>query len=106
MTIKKSDIKLPALPQEEVDVPALGGEVIVRGMLLGERLEIMSSLQEGRFAHVSRILAATVVDADGKQMFSQEEWETFGATHFNEAMRLAAIASRLSGMDREGAEKN
>ena len=36
MALNRSDLVKPELPRETVAVPALGGDVIVRGLLLGE----------------------------------------------------------------------
>ena len=38
--LKKSEIPVPDLPKEVVEVPELGGEVVVRGLLLRDRLAI------------------------------------------------------------------
>jgi hypothetical protein len=37
MALNRNDLVRPALPRETVAMPALGGDVIVRGLLLGER---------------------------------------------------------------------
>lgn len=108
MTLKKSDIKAPVLPKEAVQVAELGGDVIVRGLLLSERLALFAGINEAgkAFAHIPRVLAATVHDADGLPVFSEAEWEAFGASSFEAALRLFAVARRLSGLDAEVTEKN
>lgn len=108
MALKKSEIKAPVLPKEAVPVAELGGEVIVRGLLLSERLALFAGInEEGKaFAHIPRVLAATVQDADGLPVFNEQEWEAFGASSFEAALRLFAVARRLSGLDAEAAEKN
>ena len=108
MALKKADIKPPVLPKETVEVDALGGEVVVRGLLLRERLALFDDARDGgeRFGHLSAVLAACVVDADGKQVFTVDEWEQFGAVHFEAALKLFNVAQRLSGLDVEGAKKN
>lgn len=106
--ISKANIAAPVLPKETVEVSALGGEVIVRGLLLSERLALFAGIREdgNAFAHLPSMLAATVQDADGLQVFSEQEWEAFGAKHFEAALSLFAVARKLSGLDAEVAEKN
>lgn len=103
--LKKAEIPAPVLPQETVDVPELGGEVIVRGLLLKDRIALFSAAESGG-AQLSRLLAATVVDADQVPVYTTEQWEQFGAQHFGAALALFGVARRLSGLDAEVAEKN
>lgn len=106
--LKKANVTAPVLPKETVPVAALGGEVVVRGLLLSERLSLFAGIREDgkAFAHLPSMLAATVQDADGLPLFNEQEWEAFGAKHFQEALALFAVARKLSGLDAEVAEKN
>ena len=108
MALKKSEIKPPVLPKETHDVPELGGEVVVRGLLLSERLALFADAQAdgGRFSHIARLLACVVIDAEGKPVFTADEWEQFGASNFEAVLRVFEIARRLSGLDAEVREKN
>jgi hypothetical protein len=103
--LNKSQIPTPVLPQETIDIPELGGEVIVRGLLLRDRLTLYLDSENGH-ANLSKLLAATVRAGDGLQVFTQDEWEVFGSTHFEAVVALFAVARRLSGLDAEVAEKN
>lgn len=103
--LKKADIQAPILAKETVSVPELGGDVIVTGLLLKDRLELFS-LHESGNAQLSNMLAATVIDADGIQVFTAPEWETFGASNFSAVINLFNVARRLSGLDAELAAKN
>lgn len=107
-TLKREQIAPPVLPKEAHEVPDLGGGVIVRGLLLRERLALFDDARgEGaRFGHLCAVLAACVVDADGKQVWSADQWEEFGAAHFEAALGLFKIAQRLSGLDVEERKKN
>lgn len=108
MALNRQNLVKPELPRETVAVPALGGDVIVRGMMLGERLALFSDLrEEGKhYSHISKILAATVIGDDGKRLMDEADWEAFGGLHFNEALDLFSVARRLSGLDAEVVEKN
>ena len=103
--LKKSQIPAPVLPTEAVEVPELGGEVVVRGLLLKDRLALFLDSDKGH-ANLSRLLAATVRDGDGLPVFSADEWEVFGTQNFEAVVRLFSVARRLSGLDAEIAEKN
>ncbi len=106
--LKKSQIAPPVLPKETVDVPELGGEVVVRGLLFSERLALFARVDEkGKaFADIPQLLAQTVIDGDGEPVFTAEQWEAFGASHMEALLRVFAVARRLSGLDAEAAAKN
>lgn len=122
MALQRSQIKLPVLPKEAVQVEALGGEVIVRGMLLSERLQndrlnaearkpVDGETEEQGRARaggliVPRVLHQCVVDPDGASLMTADEWDQFGALHRADVFRLFNVAMRLSGQDLEAAEKN
>jgi hypothetical protein len=99
VALNKNDIPRPVLPKEAVDVPELGGEVIVRALLLQDRLEFSSggSAHYGKFA---QMLARGVIDANDEPIFSAAEWEIFGAKEEGQAVafRLFDVLQRLSGL--------
>jgi hypothetical protein len=101
--IKKSDISTPMLPKETVPVDVLGGDVVVTGLKLSDRMAIFS-VKDG--SSVSKMLSMTVQDAEGKPLFSEEEWENFGVKNFTTCIALFTVAKRLSGLDAKVAEKN
>lgn len=102
--LKRSEIQEPVLPRETVEVPELGGEVVVQGLLLSDRFEVFDPGKSKR--RESRILAATIRDADDQPLFSAEQWERFAASNFTAAMRLLDVASRLSGFGIDRTEEN
>ena len=108
MALNRNSLTLPALPSETVAVAALGGDVIVRGLKLSDRLAIFADLREDgkSYAHLARLLAASVVGDDGKALLTADEWEAFGGANFTEALALFGVARRLSGLDAEVVEKN
>ncbi len=106
MAINRAQLILPSLPKEAVEVPELGGEVIVAGLPLSKRLELSAGQRRGDWLNVSRLLEACVLDPDGVPLMSVAEWEAFGAAHFDAALRLVQVAQRLSGLDAGDAEKN
>lgn len=103
--LTKDQVAEPMLPKETVTVDALKGEVIVQGLLLSQRLELFSAAQGGK-VKLSVLLAATVVDAKGEQLYSEAQWEVFGAKHFAESIKLYDVAARLSGLNTRLAAKN
>jgi hypothetical protein len=102
--IKKGDIKQPVLAKKTVEVPELGGAVVVTGLLLKDRVTMLA---KGSLT-VASMLARTVVDADGELIFDEKEWNTFGSTPegFKASVALFKEARKLSGFDLEEAEKN
>jgi hypothetical protein len=103
--LKKSEISTPMLPKETLEVPELKGSVVVCGLMLSDRLKVMRDARNGEI-NLSTLLAMTVVDADSKQLFTEQEWETFGATNFKACLNIFNVAKRLSGFDVEVVTKN
>jgi len=103
MAISRDQLRRPSLPKEAVDVPALGGEVVVRGMLLSERIELWSG--SVTYAQVAKALAACVSLDDGKPALTADEWEAFGGQHLDDAIALFSVVKRLSGLGTEAEKK-
>jgi hypothetical protein len=114
--IKRQDVPDPVLPKETVEVEALGGEVVVRGLLLTEYLDLKASIaaaakgsvadRSGVHAVLPVLLAITVLDADEQPVFTQQEWQVFGAKHASQAIALFNVAWELSGFNQAAAVKN
>lgn len=111
--LTRTQITPPALRKEAVEVPALGGAVIVRGMLLSERMELSALAAElrdpqpgesdaqaanrmGRMV-VMHTLARTVVLEDEAPVYTSAEWDRFGAEHPDAVLDLHRKARELSG---------
>ena len=113
--LKRASVAAPVLPKEAVAVASLGGDLIVRGLLLTERLSVQSkitALQQdagsagGVHALLPMLLALCVLDADGVPLWTQDQWQAFGAQQQNEAIALFNAAWRLSGFNQAEEEKN
>jgi len=114
--IKRGSIAAPTVPKETIEAPALGGEVVVRGLLLSERLALQHRLASLRKTGapdqadvqiiLPLLLSQCVLDADGLSVFSQDDWQAFGSRHADQAITLFAAAWRLSGFDLDETTKN
>lgn len=103
--LKKADIARPVLPTRAVPVAALGGSVMVRGLLFSERMALFA-VEAQAITQVPRLLALTVHDADGAPVFSVDEWEAFGAAHPQEIFEVFEVAMELSGLKAEAVKKS
>lgn len=101
MVITREQVRRPTLAKETVDVPSLGGEVVIRGMTLSERLTL--GIDGNQLSAIARVLAACVLDADSQPVLTVDEWEAFG--DLNAAIDLYARISQLSLLTRESIEK-
>lgn len=122
MALERNQIKAPVLPKEAVQVDVIGGEVIVRGLLLSERLALSAlngqlsqplpgenaDLAQARAgaAMVAHTLARVVVLADEQPLYSAIEWDEFGAAHPGDVLELFRISRRLNGFDAGESAKN
>lgn len=118
MAIERNKVKPPVLPKETTDSAAIGGEVIVRGLLMSDRMALwaLAKPREGETEEqasaraaagmVPEMLARTVVLADGKPLWTAQQWDEFAASNSTEALRIFSIADKLSGGDSKEIEKN
>lgn len=114
--IKRADIAAPVLPKQTVTVAALGGDVVVRGMLLSERMAVQKKIADLRDADKSDmagvnavlpiVLAMCVLDADSAPIFDADAWQIFGAQHTAAAIELFNTAWHMSGFHAEAEAKN
>jgi hypothetical protein len=115
MTVKKKVLtrdeilKAQDLRTEEVYVPEWGGTVIVKSLTGTERdLFEDSVISSGRrdFKGVrARLAALSIVDENGKRLFTFEEAEKLGEKSARALDRVFAVAQRLSGFTRKDMEE-
>jgi len=122
MVLNRSQVKRPVLPQQIEPCEPLGGDVVVRGMSLSERMatddlnikaaaplegetDEEARARAGRLV-VPRTLRVCVVDDEGAPVLTEQEWDALGATHQSLVFHLFFIALRLSGRDPEAIQKN
>ena len=102
MALLKKDVPEPMLPEPRaVPVPELGGEVIVRPLLLSQALGFRERFRNGSgrdYAQVPALLAQTVIDGAGEVLFSEQQWEVWGAVNPVAALKLFNEAWPLSGL--------
>lgn len=66
----------------KVDVPELGGSVLLREMPIGRLLDMQELQSEGKLSEgdgTKQMLAEMVVDGDGRPMFSAVDIEALGS---------------------------
>ncbi len=97
--------RVVTVPTERVQVDALGGEVLVRGLTLSQRVAIAAAADGGAPGMLS-ILAATVLADDGEPLWPAEDWDLWAGQHLDDAVRLVTVARRLSGIDLEAARQD
>lgn len=112
-TITRDQVAPVALPAQAIDVAAIGGAVMVRGMSLPQVLEFSAARraaadpQDGETSEQAAtraggtllplVLHQCVVLDDGLPVYSQAEWGAFAVQHTREAFDLWQLAMRLSG---------
>jgi len=121
--LSRDQVKVPQLPEEEVPFPALGGNLLVRGLLMSRRLandrlhlacrkQLEGETEDQAHARagaqiVARLLHHAVVDpSTGEPLMSEVEWDHLGGTHRAEVFHVFNVAMRLNGDDVEFATKN
>jgi len=100
------------IQQELVSVPEWGGAVYVRGMTGTERDSFEASITEGQGRDVkinaqnlrAKLVARSVVDENGKPLFSKADVEALGKKSARALQRVFNVAQRLSGISDEDVE--
>lgn len=94
---------------ERMDVPEWGGEVIVIGLTGRERDDFEASItrKKGKKTDVNytnmraRLVSLSLVDEEGRRMFSPEDISTLGQKSAAALDRIFDVARRLSGLSTE-----
>lgn len=94
------------LVTEAVEVPEWGGSVLVKSLTGAERDQYESAIveQKGRDTKVNlrnaraRLVALSVVDEEGKRLFSPNDVSLLGAKSAAALQRVFNVAMRLSGI--------
>lgn len=119
--IDRAAVCTVALPEAEVEVPAIGGTVLVVGMDMPQMLRFnaarRAALQprEGETPDdaaerasgelVPMLLEMTVLAADRLPVYSAAQWAVFAARHPHATRELFDRALALGGQGDAGAEK-
>lgn len=115
--IGREQIAPVALPQEEVPVPEIGGDVLVQGMDLprlqrfaaarrraletkGDEAEADAQERAGSEL-LPLALELCVLAGDGLPVYSYAQWASFAARHAEQAMALFGKVMQLSGQTDE-----
>lgn len=101
------------LPTERVVVPEWNGEVLVRALTGAERDTFEQSIveQRGKSTRMNlqnlraKLVALTVVDEEGKRLFSDEDAKLLGQKSAAALNRIFEVAQRLSGLRDEDVEE-
>jgi hypothetical protein len=101
------------LPRELVSVPEWGGEVYVRALTGAERDAFEQSIveQKGKSTKMNlqnmraKLVALTVVDEEGKRVFSDADAKLLGQKSALALNRVFEVAQKLSGLTPEDVEE-
>lgn len=113
MLTRERILQAPDLQAEEVVIPEWNDSVMVRGMTGAERDRFESSFlgKDGKLSPATmqnlRALMArfTVVDADGKQIFTDADVQELGKKSASALQRIFEVAQRLSGLSSKAIEE-
>jgi hypothetical protein len=92
-------LKRAARRTSEVEVPELGGIVRLLGLSAAEVLEYHKVMKEG-VDHVAWLLVRSIVDADGKRIFTDEDGPQISSAW---SVRIFTAALKLNVLSAEAA---
>ncbi|MGE5585722.1 MAG: hypothetical protein ACM309_09390 [Bacillota bacterium] len=110
---KEAILQAQDLPTEDVEVREWGGTVRVRALTGAERDAFEQGVVETRGKSTrmnlrnirAKLVALTVVDEDGKRVFTDEDAELLGRKSAAALNRVFEVAQRLSGLRPEDVEE-
>jgi len=115
MTLLSRDAILAAddIPQETVDVPEWGGQVLVRGLTGTQRDAFEGEMAERNGKKLSmnirniraRLVSRTLIDEDGDLLFGPADVDALGEKSAAALDRVFDVALRLSGMSPDDVEE-
>lgn len=94
----------PVVPHETVEVPELGGVVIVRGMTGKEQTALYKSARKGKGQEIdeelfgARLIIACLVDGQGNHLLEDGETDLVLSWPHSVGQRLAQAAMRVNGL--------
>lgn len=99
-------LKRAEVPRERVEIPELGGAIIVSGMTARDRTRFEKQFQtasgkpsKARSEEIrERLLVACCVNPDGSAMFTDADIAAIGRQRADVVERLVNVAQRLCGM--------
>jgi hypothetical protein len=109
---RKDVVSVSDIKTETVSVPEWGGEVLVRGLTGEQRNQFEMSVLDSQTKAVNldqitaKLVAASVVDESGKQLFDQPgDVEMLGGKSAVALYRVGTVAQRLSGLTKEDVDE-
>lgn len=101
------------LKVERVRVPEFGGDVLVRELTARQRDEFDESNIKGRGKNMqvvlknmrAKLVARSVVDEDGRQVFTEADIEAMGELPAAGLEKIFAVAQRLNGITQEDVDE-
>jgi len=98
---------------EEVEVPEWGGAVLVRSLTGRERDQFEGESVQQRGKNIrfnwtnvrARLVALSVVDEEGKRLFSDSDVKALGEKSAGALQRVFEVTQRLSGLSDEDLEE-
>jgi hypothetical protein len=115
MVISRNAIARVALPEEQVEVPEIGGTVLVRGMDMPRlgRFEAarrryvqpedgeteQEAVERAVLELIPLALHLCVLADDGQPVYSPAEWAAFAVRHGDRVAELWRVVERLAGLD-------
>jgi len=99
MSLSRESILGLSRPREIVDVPEWGGRVVITAMSLADRLDYerwAGQLGEDSTDHIPGLLAFTMVDDEGRRLFTQDDIKALQNQSAAVILRLNRIALQLN----------
>lgn len=109
MALRRNQVPEIRVPKEAVKLESMGGDVVVYGLRLSDKLRFAAWDVERdgpRHRQMAALLAVAVRDGAGEPIWTEDDWDVWGGQNMADAVQLFRVAERLSGLDEAQAEKN
>lgn len=103
--VSKATFRPPTPRKETIEIAGIG-EVVVRGLMLSERLALIALEDSQGYRAVPQQLAYCVLDVNGEPLMTAEQWDTWAAQNPEAWFDIVKAIRRLSGQDLGDVAKN
>ena len=107
MLSREEILSKAVLKTEKVNIPELGGDIIISEMTGAARENWENSIEEkGKRTNLrAKLLVASIVDESGNRLFTFDDVEAVSKLPFSIVEKLCDISSKLNGFTAEEIDK-
>lgn len=94
----RSETVLPVLPEQDIEIPMLGGSATLRAMALSTYSEYVTAIESARHKAIPEFLARSIFDAEDQPLLDADGWDRLGGINHEGIWVLYKAARDINGL--------